>query len=94
MVANGISAKIKTVGELFCGDTSPGFQKILKWRSYLWTIRPTILIGKNGRVFSNSGWYPEMETEMSLVPILEKYQRRIISSFEDLLQGFEYAKIP
>ena len=42
---------------------------------------------KNGKVFSNSGWYPEMEAEMSLAPIFEIHQRRIIPFPEELLQG-------
>lgn len=39
------------------------------------------------KTFSNSGWYPEMEAEMSLVPIFEIHQRRIIPFPEELLQG-------
>lgn len=43
--------------------------------------------GKNWKAFGNSGWYPEMEAEMSLVPIFEIHQRRIIPFPEELLQG-------
>ena len=43
--------------------------------------------GKNRKAFGNSGWYPEMEAEMSLASIFEIHQRRIIPFPEELLQG-------